>query len=145
MGCFGNWDCVDPLLDPSDSYDGPRGRIGGVNCVCQEEVRETLGGMKPWRQWNAPLGVVQVLSWGFSLMAILFAWTGLASPYLSSLLATQQNFSDQHPFLYEMVRVSIAVMLLPLMGGYTFAYCYFYQRYYDRKIEKEKASVASAR
>jgi hypothetical protein len=107
------------------------------------DANAMFGGMKPWRQWNAPLGVVQVLSWGLSLTAILFAWIGLAAPYLTSLLAAQQSFADQHPFLYEIVRESIAVTLLPLVAVYTFACCYFYQRYYDRKIEKEKASVAS--
>ena len=97
--------------------------------------------MKPWRQWNAPLGLVQILVLGFSLMAIEFAWFLLAIPYLSSLLAAQQDFSDQHPFLYEIVRGSIAFMLLPLMAGYTFAYGYFYQRHYDRKMERGKTGA----
>ena len=98
--------------------------------------------MKPWRQCKAPLGLVQILIWGFSLVAVEFTWILLAMPYLSSLLATQQDFSDQYPFLYEFVRMAIAVMLLPLMVVHTFACGYFFQRHYDQKIEREKTNVA---
>jgi|GEM_PF-3484241 hypothetical protein len=98
--------------------------------------------MKPWRQWNAPLGLVQILVWGFSLVAVEFSWILFAMPYLSSLLAAQQVFSDQHPFLYELVRMSIAVMLLPLMVVHTFACGYFFQRHHDRKMERQKTIAA---
>src|ERR1043166_44895 len=98
--------------------------------------------MKPWRHWNAPLGVVQVLIFGFSLTAVLFSWTILAVPYLSSLLAAQKDFSESHPFLYSVIHTAIAVLLLPLMAGFTFTYCFFYQRYYDRKIERGGARAA---
>lgn len=98
--------------------------------------------MKPWRQWNAPLTLVAVLLWGFSLMAVLFAWMSLAVPHLESKLAAHQDFSDQHPFCYELIRVAIPVMMLPLMAGHTYAYCYFYQRHYDRKREREKTRAA---
>jgi hypothetical protein len=82
--------------------------------------------MKPWRQWNALLGLVAILVWGFSLTAVMFAWILLATPYLLSLLAARQSFSDQHPYLYEVVRNSIAVMLIPLMGSFTYVFNYFY-------------------
>ena len=75
--------------------------------------------MKQWRQWNAPLGLLTVLGWGVSLTSVLFSWTLLAVPYLSSLLEAQHDFSDQHPFLSELLRVSIGVVLLPLMTAHT--------------------------
>jgi hypothetical protein len=98
--------------------------------------------MKPWQQWNAPLGVVQILVFGLSLAAVEFGWALIAMPYLSSLPAAQQGFSDNHPFLYEIVRAMIGFMLILLMLGFTFTYLYLYQRHYDRKMERDRRRTA---
>jgi hypothetical protein len=91
--------------------------------------------MKPWRQWNAPLGLFQVLVFGLSLTAFTFTWIVLVVPYLSSLLAAKKSFAESHPFLYDVIHTAIAVMLMPLMVGFVFVYCYLYQRRYDRNIQ----------
>lgn len=96
--------------------------------------------MKPWRQWNAPLGLAHVLTFGVSLIAVEFTWIGLAIPHLSSLLL-KKHFAERYPFLYDVADTAIAFTLLPLMLVFVFTFCYFYQRRYDRKIARSKLSL----
>jgi hypothetical protein len=98
--------------------------------------------MKPPRQWNAPLGLVQVLAVGFLLTGSLAGWILCIMSRLSSLLASQTHFAESQPFLYDIVHTAIAVMMLPWSFGVAFIYLYFYQRRYDSKIQRETTRAA---
>jgi TRAP-type C4-dicarboxylate transport system permease small subunit len=99
-------------------------------------------GMKPIRQWNAPLGLVQVLVFGGLITGFTFAWMSYAIPYLSSLLASQKRFAENYPFLYDVAHTAVAFTLLPLMGGFAFIVLYFYQRSYDRRQQRHADRAA---
>jgi hypothetical protein len=90
--------------------------------------------MKPFSEWNAPVGLLGVLCFGFLMTGSLFLWIGYIGPHLSSFIAEQTQFADKHPFLYYLADTAAAVMALPWSMCAPFSYLYMYQCRYDRKM-----------
>ena len=91
--------------------------------------------MKSRSNWNAPLGVRQIITLGILQVGSMCAWIGLISPYLVTLLTP---LADSSPFLHDVLYGLIVIMLFPFSFLPPIITLYFYQRRYDRKMRTNR-------